>query len=106
MPRKNGGPNEPTVEHNRRPAPTTERRESRRFNVNPVSYDSIDNQLLRDTVVSVTNAGAAILLGRTSDGGAFTIQVYDGNERIREWPHTSEEAEAVLTWLRDMFSSD
>jgi hypothetical protein len=106
MTRKNGGDNEPVFEHNHRPAAKQEQREPRRFSTAAVSYDGVSNQLLRDTIVAVTDAGAAILLSRTADRGAFSVQVYDGNERIREWPHTVEELESVLGWLRDMFASD
>lgn len=106
MPAKNGGTHVPTVEPNRRPIATKERSQSRRFRSNPVSYAECDNQLLRDTVVAITENGAAVLLGRTSDGGAFTVQVYDGNDKISEYPHTVEELEAVLRWLCSMFSAD
>jgi len=106
MPRKNGGTNEPQVEPNRRGAARVERTESRRYHSDTASYAGCDNQLLRDALVAITDSGAAVLFGRTSDGGALTIQVYDGQERIREYPHTAEEAEGVLSWLRDMFSAD
>jgi len=106
MPRTNGKTNPPVPETNRRPPAPTERTVTKRYSTHSASYDECDNQVLRDAVVSVTNAGAAILFGRTSDGGAFSIQVYDGQERIREWPHSTEELESVLKWLRDMYSTD
>jgi hypothetical protein len=71
-----------------------------------VTWDEVDNQLLRDTICAVTGAGAAIMLGRTSDGGALSISVLDGDQRIKEWPSTIEEAEKTLQWLVSMFTSD
>lgn len=71
-----------------------------------VEWDSIPNQLLRDAICAVTGRGAAIMLSRTTDGGALSITVLDGGERIKEYPRDSDECEATLRWLVDMFSSD
>lgn len=71
-----------------------------------ISWNEVDTQLLRDTVCAVCDAGAAILLSRTSDGGAFSITVMDGNERIREYPNSIEDAESVCRWLVNMFAAD
>lgn len=71
-----------------------------------VEWDSIPNQLLRDAICAVTGRGAAIMLSRTTDGGALSITVLDGSERIKEYPRDSDECEATLRWLVDMFSGD
>lgn len=71
-----------------------------------ISWSEVDNQILRDAIVSVCDNGAAIILGKTTDGGALSITVLDGNDKIREWPHTVEETENTLRWLVDMFANN
>jgi hypothetical protein len=71
-----------------------------------VSWSEINNQLIRDAIVAVCGAGAAIQLSETSDGGALSIRVYDGDNAVKEYPHTVDEAEKTLTWLVGMFSGD
>lgn len=68
-----------------------------------VTWSDIPNQLLRDAIVAVADNGAAIMLGRTSDGGALSITVLDGQDKIREWPHSVDDCETTLRWLIDMF---
>jgi hypothetical protein len=74
--------------------------------IHTADWSEVQNQAIRDVVVAVTHAGAAIMFGRTSDKGAFSITVLDGDERIREWPHTVEECESTIRWLLDMFATD
>lgn len=71
-----------------------------------VQWSEVGNQLLRDTVCAIADSGAAIMFGRTSDGGAYSITVLDGDSKIREWPHTVDECETTLRWLVQMFSTD
>lgn len=106
MPRKNGGSDAPVIEPNNHRPSRKEYGESPRYQSDTCSFDGVDNAVLRNAIVAVTDAGAAIQLGRTSDGGALTIYVYDGDRRIREWPHEAEKAEGVLKWLTDMYSVD
>jgi len=71
-----------------------------------VTYAELDNQLLRDAIVAVCDSGGAAILSRTSDSGAYSITVIDGDEKIREYPNTVEDCEAVFTWLVNMFAAD
>lgn len=103
--------NEPTVRTPKREPniggnPKRDRKNLAARPTSKVSWGDVANQLLRDTVVAVTDAGAAILLGRTSDGGALSLQVLDGDERIKEYPHSSDDAEAYLRWILAMYSTD
>lgn len=82
------------------------RRPIRPREIHTADWSEVPNQAIRDVVVAITNAGAAIMFGRTSDKGAFSITVLDGDERIREWPHTAEECESTIRWLLDMFATD
>lgn len=74
--------------------------------IHTADWGEIPNQVIRDAVCAVTNAGGAIMFGRTSDKGAFSITVLDGDERVREWPHTAEECEQSLRWICGMFTDE
>lgn len=69
-----------------------------------ITWGEIDNGLLRNAVCAVADNGAAILLGKTSDGGALSIKVFDGNDKVEEWPHSVADCESTLRWLIEMFA--
>lgn len=70
-------------------------------NGGPVSYSGIDGDLLRDTIQAVTNDGDALLFGRTSDGGALSVQVLSGGTATRFYPSDVSELYEVLEGLRN-----
>jgi hypothetical protein len=55
-------------------------------------------------VQSVTNTGAALILGGTSDGGALSVTILQGEERTRDWPSTPEEFAKLAEWVREDFA--
>jgi hypothetical protein len=57
-----------------------------------------------DFVHSVTGRSAAVILGTTSDGGALSITILDGEERIRDWPSNRGEFERLAAWVRESFA--
>lgn len=59
-------------------------------------YSDCDGELLKSAVDSVTRKGAAIMFGVTSDGGAFSVLILDGNDKAREYPHGADELNDVL----------
>lgn len=61
-----------------------------------VSWAEVDNQLLRDAIVACTDHGAAIMLGRTSDGGALSCIILDGDNKVKQYPNSVESAEELL----------
>jgi hypothetical protein len=69
-------------------------------------WGDIDNQVLRDALVAVADSGAAIQFSKTSDGGALVIHIYDGANKVDEYPRTVDETEKTLRWLVDMFTDD
>lgn len=71
-----------------------------------INWDEIPQDKIGLLVHAVTHAGAAIMLGRTSDGGALSVTVLDGESRIREWPNSVEEFDSLYNWLVGMFNSD
>lgn len=55
-----------------------------------------DAGLWVEAVGSTLDTGAALLLSPTSDGGAFSITLLDGDERSRSYCATSDEVTACL----------
>lgn len=49
----------------------------------------------------VVGAGCALLVGATSDLGALSVTLYDGDQRWREYAATPEEFEEVLLAVED-----
>lgn len=67
-------------------------------------YD-IEEALIHDAVHKITKAGAAVLFGLTSDGGAFSVCVLEGDRKIREYPHGKGECEELLAALASAFDA-
>lgn len=65
----------------------------------PRYYSDIDAIAIRGAIDAVTRNGGAIMFGVTSDGGAYSFMVLLGNEKIKEYPHSVEEAEELLQEL-------
>jgi hypothetical protein len=61
-----------------------------------ISWHDIPAERIGTFVHAVTQSGAAVMLGRTSDNGALSVTILDGDERIREWPHTVDEFDALV----------
>lgn len=71
----------------------------------PCYYSEIDATKLRLAIDAVTRAGGAIMLSTTSDGGAFSVCVLIGSDKAKEYPHGTQEMEAVLEAITDEFVS-
>lgn len=54
-----------------------------------------------DAVQAAILGGLGVLLAPTSDGGAISVTVYDGDERLRSYASTGDEWEEVLRALTD-----
>jgi hypothetical protein len=67
-------------------------------------FADIDATLLRDVIDAVTRHEAAIMFSRTSDGGAYSVLVLDGQDKAREYPHGPEELTDVLRALLETYS--
>lgn len=51
-----------------------------------ITWEDIPSDDIRALVTDVNRVGGAIILGSTSDGGALSITILMGDDRIREWP--------------------
>jgi hypothetical protein len=68
-----------------------------------VYWSDADATALRLAVDSITRAGAAVMFGRTSDGGALSICILDGDSKIKEYPHTAEEVADTLAAIAEEY---
>jgi hypothetical protein len=54
----------------------------------------------------VLQAGCAIMLGHTRDGGALVCTVLDGEERHRSYASTEQELDAMMLALHKYYAKD
>jgi len=67
-------------------------------------WSDVDPTAVRHCIDAVTRAGGAIMLGLTSDGGAFSICVLHGEDKIKEYPHGVSECLDLLQALAEYFT--
>lgn len=67
--------------------------------VGSVSYGQVAGDTLRDCVEGITNRGDAVLFGRTTDGGALSIQVLSGGKAMKFYVTDGSELLELLTGL-------
>lgn len=65
----------------------------------------VDSQLWMAAIIGCLDAGVGVLLSRTSDGGAVSITIYEGDERSRSYAVTADELTELLAAVRDRASS-
>jgi len=79
----------------------------RRSNLRPVLdiyWSDVESSAIRGAIDAVSRSGGAIMFGRTSDGGALSVCILDGDTKIKEYPHTAAEAEETLKAILDEYS--
>lgn len=77
-----------------------------RKNLSPaveVRWRDVDDAILATCVDKVTTNGAALILGLTSDGGAYSVCVLSGQDKVREYPHSVQECEDLLRSIGEFF---
>ena len=72
---------------------------SGRGDLQAVSLRTIDGNLLRDAMDKVVAAGDAILFGRTSDGGAFSVRVLSDGATDCFYPTDAIELSELLSGI-------
>ena len=71
-----------------------------------LSFGELDPATLQRAIDKATTAGAAVMFGLTSDGGAYSVVVLHNTEKVKEYPSTVDEMEAFLDSLADQFAMD
>ncbi len=67
-------------------------------------WQDIDASLIRGAIEAVTQAGGAIILGVTRDGGALSICVLMDDQKSRDYPASIASAEEALRALIEYFA--
>lgn len=70
------------------------------------SWSEIDPDDLGKFVQFVTSKGLAVILGVTSDGGAGSVTILDGDKRLREWPSSKNDFDELYTALVDTYGAN
>lgn len=65
----------------------------------PIGWDEVDAVTVAAFVAAVTNAGDAVILGRTSDGGALSVCILSGDTKHREYLSDPDAAVEALKRL-------
>ena len=68
----------------------------------PASLRTDNGQAHWALICELVDAGHALMLGRTQDGGAISFTVYVGEERLRSYAHSEEEVEEAFEGLRSV----
>lgn len=64
-----------------------------------VTWEEVNGPLLKQAIVAATEDGCALILSKTSDGGALSITVLAGPERIKKYAKSADLANSVLQEL-------
>lgn len=68
-----------------------------------ISWADIPSQLTAELVRLCTKHGAAVMFGRTSDGGALSLCILDNQNKVKEYPRDQTDVNNIFTWLRDVY---
>jgi putative hemolysin len=74
--------------------------------VDSIYWGQCDSGTVLAMLELCTKRGCAIMFGRTSDGGALSLCILDGDKKIKEYPRSDEAVQEIYTWLRDDYVGD
>jgi uncharacterized protein YcgI (DUF1989 family) len=64
------------------------------------SWEDADQEEIWRTIIAVTNAGDGITLSKTRDGGALSIVLLSGDQRVRLYARGADEVSERLKEIR------
>lgn len=64
------------------------------------SWEDAEPDDLWKTIIAVTNAGDALTLAKTRDGGAVALTVMDGDDRLKYYATGEAEVKTLLAEIR------
>lgn len=70
------------------------------------TWEEADPETLWRTISEVTDAGDAIMFGRTRDEGAVVLTLLSGDERIRQYATGADEIAELLRAVRESVEAD
>src|SRR5688500_13738962 len=66
---------------------------------NAVSWEEVHGPFIKGAVVAASEDGCALILGKTSDGGALSLTLLGPGAPVKRWFKTRESAESFLQEL-------
>jgi hypothetical protein len=70
------------------------------------TWEEADPDTVWRTICEVTEAGDALTFSRTRDGGAVTLTVLSGDQRVRQYATGAEEIAELLQLVREAAQPD
>lgn len=61
-----------------------------------VSWEEVDGRALKAAVTAATEDGCALILSKTSDGGALSVTLLAGAQRHKKYAKSAQLAESLL----------
>lgn len=71
-----------------------------------VNWSDIDPLIIRRATDAVARAGGAIMFGRTSDRGAFSICVLYADQKLKEYPHSVDDCIQTLLAIEEDMTAE
>jgi len=68
-----------------------------------IAWGDLETDSIGRVVSRLCDAGYGIVLGKTSDGGALSITILDGNERYKDYPTSVADWENFADWCEITF---
>lgn len=66
-------------------------------------WSAISPEVIRGAIDAVTRSGGAVMFGITADGGAYSLCVLQGNEKLKDYPHDPADCEQRLKDLIEWY---
>lgn len=70
-----------------------------------LTWRDADPEDLVDAIAAATEDGAAVLLSKTSDGGALAVQVWAGTQRVKFYAAEMAQLTAILDLIQQVAKS-
>lgn len=67
------------------------------------TWGDLDPDDIGKWIQQVTRHGVGLILGTTSDGGALSITLMDGDERLRDYPSSVDDFVELLAWCAERY---
>lgn len=66
-----------------------------------IAWGDLEPDTIGRVIARICDAGYGIVLGKTSDGGALSVTILDGNERYKDYPTSVEDFTAFADWCEN-----
>lgn len=68
-----------------------------------IAWGQLEPDAIGRWVARLCDAGYGIVLGKTSDGGALSVTILDGDDRYRDYPSSVEDFEDLSDWCENHY---